>query len=194
MVPEFKVDGKIYQGNETEMDKIFQDIMKELSEKSRTIKYIEVNSKDKVYRYEDIDKNQELKTIEIFSQTYRELCKNTLSDMSGYLDKLYEGYDDIIRLLNDNKITEAMTILKYALDGIDWMHQAFDKIIKLASIKLSEEEVNFIKKYSEHLTDLFNALNNEDYVSVKDIIEYDLKEDIKTWKEILDKYYEFIKE
>ncbi|MFA5480244.1 MAG: hypothetical protein WC337_09490, partial [Candidatus Muiribacteriota bacterium] len=113
---------------------------------------------------------------------------NTLEEMADYLEKLEQGYDSIVSLVDSNKVDDAMSVLNAATAGIEWMNTAFSKIINILKIELTDEENDFIKSYLDHLNDLVAALEKTDYVDLKDIITYDLKNDIIEWRKLLQKY------
>jgi lipopolysaccharide biosynthesis regulator YciM len=131
---------------------------------------------------------ENINKLSVQTASYHRLCINTLTEMLEYLSRLDEGYETIGELVENDRISEAMTILNSAVEGIEWMNTAFSKIINIMKIELTEDENTFIREYGQHLNELMQALENQDFVTVKDIVLYELKDDVASWKKLLEKY------
>ncbi|MCK9223911.1 MAG: hypothetical protein M0R46_02470 [Candidatus Muirbacterium halophilum] len=184
------IDGKEYIGREAAFQDIFEDILKKFGDDKKVIRKIIVDKKNEITDFTKVYElnTEKIEIIDIITGTYRELCVVTIEEMLSYIVKLEKGYDSIVELVENEKISEAMTILNSAIEGIEWMNTAFGKILNIMSFELTEKEEEFLKVYSEHLTELVTGLESQDYVTVKDVILYDLKEDLGRWREILEKY------
>ena len=190
MPVEIIIDGNDYKPEAGNIKELVKELNELFAKKKSVMTSIKMNSKKDIPTIEellDFD-NDDVEKLEIESRSYQALCQNTLKEILVYLEKLEEGYDSIVELVENDKISDAMVILNAAIEGIEWMNNAFSKIISILKIELSQEENDFIKKYSDHLGELVSALQNQDYISVKDIILYDLKEDISGWRKIIERY------
>jgi hypothetical protein len=184
------IDNEEYKGRDAAFPDIFEDILKRLGEETKVIRKIVVDNNEEITDFTKVYElaSDAFERIDIITGTYRELCIVTIEEMLSYIVKLEKGYDSIVELVENEKISEAMTILNSAIEGIEWMNTAFGKILNIMSFDLTEQEEEFLKVYSNHLTELVTGLESEDYVTVKDVILYDLKEDLGRWREILEKY------
>ncbi|PLX18762.1 MAG: hypothetical protein C0601_03820 [Candidatus Muiribacterium halophilum] len=184
------IDGKSYEPEAGNVKELVLELNEYFSKKQAVMKTIVLNEDVTITTIEDLldYDDSDVEKIKLESRSYEDLCLNTLKEVLVYLDKLDEGYESIVELVENDKISDAMVILNAAIEGIEWMNNAFSKIISILKIELTSEEDNFIKNYSGHLGELVSALQNQDYISVKDIILYDLKEDVAGWKKIIEKY------
>ncbi|MGM0607123.1 MAG: hypothetical protein ACQESP_01765 [Candidatus Muiribacteriota bacterium] len=177
---------------EEKIKEVFESLKKELGEKKRVITKLILDNNREVTNWAEIEKldAEDEQKVDFISEGYNELCMKTISEMKDYLEKLEKGYDSIVELVEKDNINDAMTVLNAATQGIEWMNTAFSKIVAVLEIKLTEEEQKFMADYLNHLSELVKGLEKKDYVEVKDIIIYDLKEDITGWKNLLEKYGE----
>lgn len=184
------IDNEEYKGNDVGFPDIVEDILKKLGTESKVIRKIIIDEKYEITDFARIYElgSEDFEKIEIITGTYRELCVVTIEEMLSYIIRLEKGYDSIIELVENEKINEAMTILNSAVEGIEWMNTAFGKILNIMQFELTKEEEEFLKVYSGHLGELMNGLENQDYITVRDVISYDLKEDLTVWRKILEKY------
>ncbi|MFW5782852.1 MAG: hypothetical protein ACOCWO_06135 [Candidatus Muiribacteriaceae bacterium] len=190
MTIRLEIDGTGRECELDDMEVFLKNILAELKEESKVITLVTVNGEEE---YSDIAEllnidTSEIKSMSVRTASYHSLCINTLSEMLEYLSRLDDGYETIGELVENDKISEAMTILNSAIEGIEWMNTAFSKIINLLKIDLTEDENLFIARYGEHLSELMKALESQDYVTVKDIVLYEMREDVSSWKDLLEKY------
>ncbi|MFA7577237.1 MAG: hypothetical protein WC002_04115 [Candidatus Muiribacteriota bacterium] len=184
------IDGVDFQAHHNGLTELIKAVAEHCASTQKVVKSLTVDGKHVVTDINSLQNNtfKDIQTLEFFTVSYENLCYNTLEEMADYLEKLEQGYDSIVSLVDSNKVDDAMSVLNAATAGIEWMNTAFSKIINILKIELTDEENDFIKTYLDHLNDLVAALEKTDYVDLKDIITYDLKNDIIEWRKLLQKY------
>ena len=91
-----------------------------------------------------------------------------LQSADEYLYKLRNGILELVDLMQAEKEHQAILLIPEISDGIDWI----TKVIDLTSdIQKKQIEINHI---NEHLESIIEALENEDYILVSDIFNYEI--------------------
>lgn len=100
----------------------------------------------------------------------------TLQTANEYIVKLEAGIIEGIKLVRNNEESQAMEILPYIIDGVEWLNDA----MKL-TVGIHGEETNY-NEVKEKLIEIVEAFNNEDYILVGDLLEYEILPVIGQWK------------
>ncbi|NYC70933.1 alkyl sulfatase BDS1-like metallo-beta-lactamase superfamily hydrolase [Clostridium beijerinckii] len=103
-----------------------------------------------------------------------------LQSADQYLYKLKSGVLELVKLMQEEKEQEAILIIPEIADGIDWI----TKVIDLTK-DVQKEHIN-LENINEHLETIIEALENQDYILVSDIFNYEIIP-------ILDKIHDEIK-
>lgn len=92
-----------------------------------------------------------------------------LKSAKEYLPKLIGGVDTIVELSQNGEYSKASQIVLDASDGFQWIID----LIALTKDELKKEvdESELVEKFSE----IVEALENEDYILVSDLFEYEVK-------------------
>lgn len=106
---------------------------------------------------------------------------DALKSADQYMEKLKAGVSSIAEFINDNKISDAYELIPAVAEGLDWIM----KIITLTSEVQKEQIVT--SDINEQLDSIVEALENEDYILVGDLFNYEMLP-------ILDRIHEQIKE
>lgn len=104
-----------------------------------------------------------------------------LNTANEYLDNLKKGVSDISELIQEGKEQEGINLIPQVADGLQWLIQAVN-----LTKDVHKKEIN-IKEIDEHLAEMVEALENEDYILVGDLFNYEILP-------ILEKIHEGIKE
>lgn len=91
---------------------------------------------------------------------------NLENELIVYLPKLINGIREIAALLHSGKTSEALDSLNLIIDGIDWTIKGLAE-----SFKNFEEDIS---RTNMILGEINKALNNNNYVLVADLFEYEL--------------------
>lgn len=103
----------------------------------------------------------------------------TLQTANEYILKLEAGIVEGIGVFRGNKEGQAIEIIPYIIDGIEWLNDA----MKL-TVGIHKQEVNY-DEVREKLVDVIDAFNNEDYILVGDLLEYEILPVLEQWKSII---------
>lgn len=94
--------------------------------------------------------------------------KELLKTVDNYLYNLRNGIKNVSDLIQEGKEQEALNIIAQIADGLQWVEEAINATKYYHDNKLSLKEMNeFLKEISE-------ALENEDYILVSDLFEYEI--------------------
>ena len=108
--------------------------------------------------------------------------KEVLKSVDDYLYKLKDGIRAITELIQSGKEFEAINLIPQVSDGLDWINQAlnYTKEYHLDNLNLSQ--------INEFINEICEALENEDYILISDLFNYEiipilesLHEDVKTY-------------
>lgn len=111
-----------------------------------------------------------------------ELTYSSLKTAAYYSDNLMQGVEQCIAYLHEDRINKAAELVTYIVDGLIWITEILVLTQQTHGIKFDRQEFEVkIKLINE-------MLENRDYVSLKDIFEYELLEEISSWQKGLYKY------
>ncbi|MFR1380499.1 MAG: hypothetical protein ACLSTJ_16270 [Clostridium neonatale] len=85
-----------------------------------------------------------------------------------YIDKLIEGIKNIVEEIQEGNEYEAIVIIPNVAEGMEWL---------INSIKLTEDiqtEPIDLDSLNQQLKELIEAFENEDYILIGDIFNYEL--------------------
>lgn len=91
-----------------------------------------------------------------------------LKTADKYMDNLKNGINSIVEKFQDGHESDALHLLPLAIDGLQWMTQVMTltKDVQIGSVDLS--------KFNEKLNEIVEAIENEDYILVGDLFEYEI--------------------
>lgn len=110
-----------------------------------------------------------------------ELIFETKKSCEEYLPKLIYACDMISQKIQSNDV-EWFNTYQLFLDGLSWFISAIQGIRKVSENEL--KEIN-IEEFVILLKEVEKALFNKDYVMLADLLEYELKEKLDEYLEII---------
>lgn len=143
------------------------------------IRILSVNGTEAVV--EDV-KTRELSRedfIRIETCTLEDLVEDTLYTANDVLPLLYHQLSQAVDALRIGEIGEASSQFASALEGLKWNITVLDKICNLRDEHTSVHEVR--DTGFTLIPPLMGAYENEDYVSVADILEYEVFPWLNRW-------------
>lgn len=90
-----------------------------------------------------------------------------LQTANEYLYKLKDGILKLVELIQQENEQQAILLIPEISDGIDWIIKVME-LTKDTSPNISLENIN------EHLQAVLEALDNEDYILLGDIFNYEI--------------------
>lgn len=105
------------------------------------------------------------------------LVEETIEEVNLYLPKMINGIDSFILYFENGKEKEqeSNTLLSNIFEGLEWITQAVYLINKIKPGPMQEQEL------VEKLSMLIDAYENEDYLLLCDILDYEIKPVLKKW-------------
>ncbi len=172
-----------YSNNKTEIDKLFSEIDRIISESKYIFSHLEIGGVeiyDGFYEYflENIKSIQEVKVV---VKTFKEFSRDILKTTASYLENAIPE----IQILSDefykSPTRESWERLADLIEGIKWIMDIFvivDKSGEIENIVKSYEIWNQYAKDIYSLRELIDefeeVLQNEDLVSIADILSYEI--------------------
>ncbi|MCT4585613.1 MAG: hypothetical protein N4A54_11860 [Peptostreptococcaceae bacterium] len=101
----------------------------------------------------------------------------SLNTTISYIDNVERGIDEIVEDLVSEGGVKAKQMLPDLVEGLQWISSILKATTQLHSINY--EELNDVYK------DLLEAFSNDDTILISDLLEYEIKEKLLNWQEIL---------
>ncbi len=111
--------------------------------------------------------------VKLTQQEQDELNAEVLESLKDYLPKLYSGLEYIQEKCHNNQVEQVDAALIDALEGIKWVIDVM--------VVLHPEAINY-GQVNEVLTNLLDAMENNDKGTLGDVIEYELLDMVKEWQ------------
>lgn len=183
-----------YENKKEEVDKILNEIDNIIGQSSKVISYMII---DDLEVYEDyykylLNNIRTIKKIEVVSNTYQELVNEILISTWKYIERIPAKIEELANHFYRNPQKQDWTDLNDFLGGISWIMSTFstiDQDIRLKDIVFSYETWNLyaqeIFTLNEILPDFEEALSSSDYVSIADLLSYEILPTLNTMGESL---------
>ncbi|VDG69326.1 Uncharacterised protein [Clostridium carnis] len=104
-----------------------------------------------------------------------------LQTANDYMNNLKDGIVNLANMIQEGKEQEAITIIPQVVDGIEWIVQVITLTKEVQKNEIGVEALN------DQLQEIIEALENEDYILVGDLFNYEILP-------ILEEIHEGIKE
>ena len=91
-----------------------------------------------------------------------------LGSANEYLFNLKSGINTVVKLINEEKESEGLRIIPDVADGIAWI---------LDVTRLTKDIIGEVEGFSgidDFLSEIVEALENEDYILVSDLFNYEI--------------------
>lgn len=108
----------------------------------------------------------------------------SLSTINEYLHELTTVIEQTIEVFKQQKEDVGLKLLIKIIDGLSWTIEA------VFSLKPELEEHGFdseVEQVNDMLMELLKAIENEDFVLISDILEYEVLEVLTSWQNVISK-------
>ena len=95
--------------------------------------------------------------------------------LKNYIINLESGINKIIEKIHTGNENEFLSMIVDAVDGIDWT-------IKAIYLTQNHHDIKEVDKLNNILQEAINGLENNDYIFVADIFEYEVLPEVELWK------------
>ena len=138
-------------------------------------------------------KPSDIDSLEVELANLKDLVATNLANALDYLKKLIPGCEQAADLFRAGNEQEANKYYLQILDGIDWFSQVVSVIMSPdeGETKLPDTDDESLEVRQKKLTDLMSQMleanENQDWVLLADILEYEMVPFYKDWEKILSK-------
>ena len=135
----------------------------------------------------------DIDSLEVELANLKDLVATNIANALDYLKKLIPGFEQAADLFRTGNEQEANKYYLQILDGIDWFSQVVSVIMKPddGKTELPDADGESLQVRQEKLTDLMSQMleanQNQDWVLLADILEYEMVPFYKDWENILSK-------
>ncbi len=127
-----------------------------------------------------------IELLELELANLQDVLANNLKNAKEYLEKLIPGFQkaaDLFRIENEQ---EANQYYLQILDGVDWFSQVILTIMQSRGKELEGESLEERqKKLTRLMAQMLEANQNQDWVLMADLLEYEMIPFYEEWKELL---------
>jgi hypothetical protein len=127
-----------------------------------------------------------VESLELELALLQDLVANNLTNAKEYLEKLVPGFQkaaDLFRMGNEQAANQYYLQI---LEGIDWFSQVLLTIVNAQADIFKEQTLEEReKKLTEFMAQMLEANQNQDWVLMADLLEYEMAPFYKDWQEVL---------
>ncbi|MGV8982698.1 hypothetical protein [Clostridium sp.] len=98
-----------------------------------------------------------------------DLMMETLDTAYGYLDKVIDSFGLFSNLIIEGETGKAANVFIQIIDAFEWIADAFSRTALIHNNAIETQELN------DKLPELLEAFENNDYVLMSDILNYEIK-------------------
>ena len=124
--------------------------------------------------------------LELELAKLQDLLANNLTNAKDYLVRLIPGFQKAADLFRMGNEQEANQYYLQVLDGIEWFSQV---VIIIVSTQENKSEEKSLEERQKKLTDLMSQMleanQNQDWVLMADLMEYEMIPFYKDWEAVL---------
>jgi hypothetical protein len=138
-------------------------------------------------------KPSDINSLEVELANLKDLVATNLANALDYLKKLIPGFEQAADLFRAANEQEANKYYLQILDGIDWFSQVVSVIMSPdeGETELPDTYDESLEVRQKKLTDLMSQMleanQNQDWVLLADLLEYEMVPFYKDWEKILSK-------
>jgi len=138
-------------------------------------------------------KPSDIDSLEVELANLKDLVATNLANALDYLKKLIPGFEQAADLFRAGNEQESNKYYLQILDGIDWFSQVISVIMSpdKGETELPDTDDESLEVRQKKLTDLMSQMleanENQDWVLLADILEYEMVPFYKDWEKILSK-------
>ena len=138
-------------------------------------------------------KPSDIDSLEVELANLKDLVTTNLANALDYLKKLIPGFEQAADLFRAGNEQEANKYYLQILDGIEWFSQVVSVIMRPdeGETELPDTDDESLEVRQKKLTDLMSQMleanQNQDWVLLADILEYEMVPFYKDWEKILSK-------
>jgi hypothetical protein len=179
------VDGNSEQNQFTDVNafnEYWKGLTKRIFSSNRFIRSIQIDGKP---FYNDFDIHllnhfHSVETLEIQTHNESELLAETLADIKKYMSKLVDAIDTVSNVFYGDLDESDWRLIGQFIEGVDWLFEAmtmsFDLMVKTKEgLDVQPHLQSAVQRAVPHLQSLDQLFQEKDYITIGDLIQYELK-------------------
>ncbi len=99
-----------------------------------------------------------------------------LQTANEYIENLIKGIEDCIKYLRADRVDEGANLIPLIVEGIQWIYDVVRLTKDVQKDEIDEKEIE--NKFEE----LVEAIENQDFVLIADLFEYEILPVLNSWK------------
>lgn len=179
------IENKIleFENSAKEIDNILSEIDNIINQSSRILSHMIIDGFEVYHDFYDyfLDNIKVIEEVKIITLTYKELIQDILVSTVEYIGRIPENIEELSNNFYKNPNGQSWEGLNDLLGGISWIINTFSSIDqdkRLNDVVSSYESWNLYAKeifsLQEILTDFDEALENNDNITIADILLYEI--------------------
>lgn len=134
----------------------------------------------------------EVSTLDLKTVSDEELARSILADAAVQVETLAQALEKSAALFRLAAEDEANHYFAQVLEALRWLLQTGEGACKVLEVDLKEvtspqfgDVSDFLKRFQDLLEEMLQVYEEEDYILLADLMEYELLPMVKQWQKIL---------
>ncbi|OAT80376.1 hypothetical protein [Desulfotomaculum copahuensis] len=150
-------------------------IMREIEQNNLVVRLFKIDGVDCEFTREgSVDACRDADLVELKICSLPELLREALDDAKEYLPRLSRGLRRAAEFFVTGLEGEGVNIFLQSLDGLGWFEQLNESLVSGIHAFLPEGFTDRLSGHRSSMADLLAAWENQDYLLVGDILDYEL--------------------
>ncbi|RJR45779.1 MAG: hypothetical protein C4567_03115 [Deltaproteobacteria bacterium] len=134
----------------------------------------------------------EVSTLDLKTVSDEELARSILADAAGQVETLAQALEKSAALFRLAAEDEANHYFAQVLEALRWLLQTGEGACQVLEVDLQEvtspqvgDVSDFLKRFQDLLEEMLQVYEEEDYILLADLMEYELLPMVTQWQKIL---------
>lgn len=166
--------------NIQEFDLFWREMTQNFFRTNQVIQCVEINGQKLFLNFEQniVQNFNDISELNILTISEHQLLEETVQETTNYLSTMLNEIKNISAIFYGELKEREWEKFSQFVQGIEWIYvtiQSCDYLIKKLRVEtINYDQLNSIKERLEiHIRDLEDCLNNNEYITVGDLIEYE---------------------
>ncbi|WP_319543640.1 hypothetical protein [uncultured Pseudodesulfovibrio sp.] len=185
------IDGKQYDigsNNFENLEQVFNKVVEDGHLEDRVVTDVRVNEESfsEIYPHqaEDIEMS-EIESVEIVTMATNEMAVEITLELYKVVNLMSEGGKRVAELFRQADDAEALETYQDLIDVIRNFLNMIGILRDEYSLKDHPEYVSSAEEMNDMFTEMGNVLENEDWILLADLLEYEFLPAVEKWKKVI---------
>lgn len=178
------------------LEQVFDDVMKRGYFENRIVTDVYLNEEpfSEIYPHQSEDiETDEIESLEIKSATISEMATSITLELYKVINIMAGGGKQVAELFRQADDAEALELYQDLLDVTRDFLGMVGNLRDTFSLKDNQEFTNNIEEFSSLFTEMSEVLENEDWILLADLLEYEFLPAVEKWKKVVSNIREDIR-